>query len=48
LYKEKYKNTIGKSKIPNKEYYDMMSNGTTVIEGDIPPKYIEESPKYDG
>lgn len=47
-YREKYKSTIDKSKIPDRNYYDMMVNGTTVIEGDIPAKYIRESPRYIG
>lgn len=47
-YREKYKRTIDKSKIPDRDYYDMMVNGTTVIEGDIPAKYIRESPRYIG
>lgn len=47
-YKSKYKKTFNQSSIPSRQYYDMMVNGTTVIEGDIPPKYIRESPHYIG
>lgn len=45
-YKKKYKRTLDRSELPNEDYYDIMKNGTTVIEGDIPPEYIVESPKY--
>ena len=47
-YKEKYKDALNQSSIPNRHYYDIMNNRTTVIEGDIPPEFIEESPKYRG
>lgn len=47
-YRNKYKRSLSKSKTPSKEYYDIMSRGTTVIEGNIPPEYIKESPKYIG
>lgn len=45
-YKKKYKRTLSKSELPSEEYYDIMSKGTTVIEGNISPKYIKKSPKY--
>lgn len=46
-YKKKFKSTLAKSSIPTKEYYDMMTRGTCVIEGDVDAKYIKESPKYE-